>query len=105
MSPASRAGTASPPSTAPPHRGVLLEPQGLPPLAGREPSAEPRHPHGRGDPDPAPSQRGPDLLRPQDRRRARPPKNPSAPSSDASATRSTPDPSHDARRATPAAEK
>ena len=58
---------------------LARQPHGLPPLAAREPSAEPRHPHGRGDPDPAPSQRGPGLLRPQDRRRQDPQGSPPRP--------------------------
>jgi transposase len=34
------------------HRGVLRAPEGPPAVAAREPARQPRHPHGRGHPDP-----------------------------------------------------
>ncbi len=53
-------------------RGVLGQPEDLPPVTAREPAAQPRHPHGRDHPDPLPAQRRPGLLRPQARRRQDP---------------------------------
>jgi hypothetical protein len=44
-------------------RGVLRPAEGLPAVPAREPPARPRHPHGRGHPDPPPAQPGPRLLR------------------------------------------
>ena len=40
-----------------PDRSLVREPQGLPAVAARQPPHEPRHPHGRGHPDPEPAQR------------------------------------------------
>ena len=50
-------------------RGVLRAAQGVPAVAARQPSPQPRHPHGRRHPDPPPPQSRARLLRPQDRRR------------------------------------
>ena len=55
-----------------PGRGVLRRPEGLPAVAARQPAPQPRDPHGGDHPDPAQAQRGPRLLRPQDRRRQDP---------------------------------
>ena len=54
-----------------PDRGVLRRAatQGVPAVTARQPSTQPRHPHGRRHPDPPPPQPRPRLLRPQDRRR------------------------------------
>jgi hypothetical protein len=46
-----------------PGRGVLGEPEGLPAVAARQPAHQPRDPHGRDHPDPAPAQRRPRVLR------------------------------------------
>ena len=43
-----------------------------PAVPAREPPPQPRHPHGRGHPDPLPRHPRPGLLRPQDRRRQDP---------------------------------
>ena len=51
-----------------PGRGVLRRPGHLPAVAAREPAAEPRHPHGRGHPDPLPAHHGPGLLRQENSR-------------------------------------
>ena len=48
-----------------PGRGVVRQPQDLPPVAAREPAHEPRHPHGRHYPDPPCPHRRPRLLRPE----------------------------------------
>ena len=52
-------------------RGLLRRAatQGVPPVTTRQPSTQPRHPHGRRHPDPPSPQPRPRLLRPQDRRR------------------------------------
>ena len=55
-----------------PGRGVLRRPEGLPALAARQPAPQPCHPHGGDHPDPAQAQRGPRLLRQEDRRRQNP---------------------------------
>ena len=47
-------------------RGLLRRPEDLPALPPRQPPTQPRHPHGRGQPDPPPRQRRPRLLRAQD---------------------------------------
>ena len=46
-----------------PHRGVFRRPEGLPAVPARQPPPQPRHPYGRGHPDPLPAQPGPRLLR------------------------------------------
>jgi hypothetical protein len=51
-----------------PGRSVLRQPEGLPAVAAREPADEPRHPDGRGHPDPLPAHQGPGVLRQEDRR-------------------------------------
>ena len=43
--------------------------KGLPAVPARQPPARPRHPHGRGHPDPLPAQPGPRLLRQETGRR------------------------------------
>ena len=43
--------------------------QDLPAFPARQPPAQPRHPHGRGHPDPLPAQPGPRLLRQEKGRR------------------------------------
>jgi transposase len=43
--------------------------KGLPVVPARQPPAQPRHPHGRGHPDPLPAHRGPRLLRQETGRR------------------------------------
>jgi transposase len=48
--------------TAPVER-VLGEPEDPPAAAARQPAHQPRHPHGRDHPDPAPAQRRPRVLR------------------------------------------
>ncbi len=63
-SPASPAGTTSPPSTGRPLSTSPPEARCPPALPTRQPAAQPRHPHGGGDPDPASPQRGA-RLRPQ----------------------------------------
>ena len=60
-----------------PDRPVLGPPRHPPAVATREPPTEPRHPHGRGHPDPLRAQPRPRLLRRQARRRARPRRKPS----------------------------
>ena len=50
-----------------PHRGLLRRPGRAPALQARQPAAQPRYPHGRGNPDQPPRQRGPRLLPAQDR--------------------------------------
>jgi transposase len=61
---ASPAGTTSPPTTAPRRWRCLPAAGGyLPAVAAREPADEPRHPHGRGHPDPLPAYQGPRVLR------------------------------------------
>ena len=52
-----------------PDRGLLRQPQDPPAVPPRQPATQPRHPHGRRQPDPPPRHRRPRLLRPQDRRR------------------------------------
>jgi transposase len=52
-----------------PHRGLVRRPGHPPALPPREPAPQPRHPHGRGNPDQPPRQRRPRLLPTQDRRR------------------------------------
>src|SRR5215471_2529062 len=44
-------------------RGVLRRPAGLPAIAAGQSQGQPRHPHGRGHPDPPQAQPGPRLLR------------------------------------------
>jgi CRP-like cAMP-binding protein len=51
------------------HRSLVRRPDDLPAVPARKPAAELRRPHGRGQPDPPPRQRGPRLLRQEDRRR------------------------------------
>ena len=51
-----------------PGRGVLRRPEGLPAVAARQPQAQPCDPHGRGHPDPAQAQPGPQTP---DQRRLR----------------------------------
>src|SRR5262249_23155604 len=46
-----------------PDRGVLRRPQDLAAGPARQQKAPPRHPHGRGHPDPPPAQPRPRLLR------------------------------------------
>jgi transposase len=46
-----------------PGRGVVGEPEDPPAVAARQPAHQPRHPHGRHHPDPAPAQRRPRVLR------------------------------------------
>ena len=52
-----------------PGRGVFRRPEGLPAVAARQPAPRPCDPPGRDHPDPAQAQRGPRLLRAEDRRR------------------------------------
>jgi hypothetical protein len=52
-----------------PGRGVFRRPEGLPAVAARQPAPQSCDPHGRDHPDPAQAQRGPRLLRAEDRRR------------------------------------
>ena len=52
-----------------PHRGLLRRPGHPPALPPRQPATQPRHPHGRGNPDQPPRQRRTRLLPAQDRRR------------------------------------
>ena len=90
-SPASPAGTASPPTTAPrPIEVSSGNRKDLPAVPAREPAPQPRHPHGRRHPDPLPPQRRPRLLRPQDRRGQDPQRSAPRPQAARSATPSTP---------------
>ena len=71
------------------HRVLLSRTQNASFVAAREPHPEPRHPDGRGHPDPTRAQSRPRLLRPQDRRGQDTPRSTPPRSSVASATSST----------------
>jgi hypothetical protein len=62
-----------------PHRGVLRRPQDLAAVPARQQKAQPRHPYGRGHPDPLPAQPGPRLLRQETGRRQDPQGSPALP--------------------------
>jgi hypothetical protein len=50
-------------------RGLLGQAEDLPAVEARQPPGQPRHPHGRGHPDPLPAQPRPRLLRQEKGRR------------------------------------